>query len=1524
MDGTDKAAKLAAGQSAEGTRGALVIFAKFKGENPERTEPPVWAADLFDASRPGSFTHFYDTMSFGQLHVSGEVAARRYEAEQTASAYLAGSPTEAGGFVQFGLEILRRVDADINFARYDNDGLDGVPNSGDDDGLVDALFIVLDSTPANFILGPATGVGSLGFEDAFATNDVGASGDFISISPSRGTLQQGRNFVETAASMCHEYGHVLGLPDLFNTDYLRTEGATPEEDSAGIGVWGLMGWGTLGWNRDDGPAAFCAWSRLRLGWVEVVGPLRERTDMLLEEVGRRGMVYQIPLNAREDFLVEYRRRDSTYYDGNIPGEGLLVWHVERTLAAEDSAPRWLVHLECADGKWLDAGYPEGSSPAPIAGGNNLDYWAHDPDYARAHNGNLGDATDPFDGVRFRAFSPETNPAAISNDGRQSMRMEDIRLEDGRASARLTLPRVVIDVEEIQVLDASGDGFLVAGEEAEVHFSLVNKGGLRATHVRAVLQGDAAAVEIVQAEARFKDLDLGSTTLGGTDGSGGFPRFRVGDDFDGVQTATLFVDIYANGGLVWTQAISVTAVSLRQSVRSFAVIDTLGNGDGEAQAGEFIRLALTLEAPPVAALRALEFSLRALDERAIPVGGAGVSLDTTAVSLARSAHSPEFLLSGALASGTELGFEFRVDWGSKTWRDTLELVVGEGGDRTPPRLPPLQAQSGRDGLSLILPGERVLDGSAVIAAEAFVYSLEDTALVAEVPMVLRDGRFIGVWRAAPPGPYLLGGAAEDNAGNRGFSPLRHITVFPTGEGGGVLFANAGNADRLELPGAALPARVAQVAFAPSEPHIAYLVSHSSLWRSEDGGNSWSRTGLMFDGSDFNRTRLWVDAEDPMTLYVENGEEWIRSHNGGRHWVSLNVPQGGFSFRLLGADPLRSAKLYGYNNRSVLFTSEDGGRIWRSLETLLAKSQSLLTTIASLSVHPAEPHALYILSTTGDVLWYSEDDGATWQTVELERKLRALEPDPRDGTALYGVVDSQVWHSADQGRSWRATGMGARGNSPSVRAHPIRPGALYVWNRGSADLRRSLDGGANWEVLDTALPLQEIYLDPRDEEGLFAIMRGDGGRLFHSRNRGEDFEPVELIEPDRPTGAMAIALDGQMFIASIGSDEKGRHQSGLLTSADGGAAWKWLPAPTELVDFTASFDALYVDPQNPRNLFGHLVHGIGLFLRSSDAGRSWTRLNLGIRGRSQLISYSVSITVDPTRDDVYYLSDGKGGWRSEDAGETWDQLYDAKVVQGGFVFDSAGGGQLYRTEEERVWHSRDGGATWEDLGPVAASQTITDLTSHPDDTGKMYAATNRGIYVSQDGARTWKVKLRPESGDWQHARIRATSQDPDRVLLVTARHLFDSRDGGDTWKEIGGKIDAYPWFQEGLVDPFDPSIVYASTTWGVYRLYSDVNTAVLGQEQTMPEEFDLAQNFPNPFNAKTVIAYQLDQNSKVGLTIYNSAGQVVRKLVQANQPPGRYRIVWDGTDDDEQAVGSGVYFYRLQAGEFQQTRRLVLVK
>jgi hypothetical protein len=156
------------------------------------------------------------------------------------------------------------------------------------------------------------------------------------------------------------------------------------------------------------------------------------------------------------------------------------------------------------------------------------------------------------------------------------------------------------------------------------------------------------------------------------------------------------------------------------------------------------------------------------------------------------------------------------------------------------------------------------------------------------------------------------------------------------------------------------------------------------------------------------------------------------------------------------------------------------------------------------------------------------------------------------------------------------------------------------------------------------------------------------------------------------------------------------------------------------------------------------------------------------------------------------------------------------------------------------------------------------------------------------------------------------------------------GGDSLQ-----LEFAPWTVTGAAgDEF--TITAVSLLAADDNTYNDVQSAKAevsvgpsgilgeGQQAATPRQFSLAQNYPNPFNPETRIEFVLLQPGFVTLNVYDLRGTFVRELVSAHYPAGRGSVVWDGKDRDNQPAASGIYFYRLQTGEFSETRKMVLLK
>jgi hypothetical protein len=106
------------------------------------------------------------------------------------------------------------------------------------------------------------------------------------------------------------------------------------------------------------------------------------------------------------------------------------------------------------------------------------------------------------------------------------------------------------------------------------------------------------------------------------------------------------------------------------------------------------------------------------------------------------------------------------------------------------------------------------------------------------------------------------------------------------------------------------------------------------------------------------------------------------------------------------------------------------------------------------------------------------------------------------------------------------------------------------------------------------------------------------------------------------------------------------------------------------------------------------------------------------------------------------------------------------------------------------------------------------------------------------------------------------------------------------------------------------------------YSEMGTD--NEEHTMPIKYALHQNYPNPFNPTTTLRYDLPETGLVKINIYDMLGKHIKILINQTQDAGYKSVIWDATNDYGKPVSAGIYLYQIQAGEYMQTKKMVLLK
>ena len=352
-------------------------------------------SNLFGTNPTGSMKEYYNEISYGNFQVDG-TAGGWYQSSLTMTQAVDNAR-------QYVAEIAALADPDFDYAQYDNDGPDNVPNSGDDDGYVDGIIVVYSGCGAewgegnNNLWPHMSSLSSYEYE----TNDAGANGSNIIVSTYAvcpelaGGGDCYTDIIRPMGVYAHEFGHVLGLPDLYDRD-------ASDGNSEGIGDWCLMASGSwMGWAGDT-PAHMSSWCKIQMGWIEPTVVDNNANNVEIAQLVTSPSTLKIwedDYNWSRYFLIE--NRQAVGFDSELNGPGLLVYHVDENRgygpnawssgSVNDNEQNKLVDLEEADGD------------------NDLD-----------NEVNRGDNGDPFPGTSGnRTFDDNSNPSAIRNDGSET-------------------------------------------------------------------------------------------------------------------------------------------------------------------------------------------------------------------------------------------------------------------------------------------------------------------------------------------------------------------------------------------------------------------------------------------------------------------------------------------------------------------------------------------------------------------------------------------------------------------------------------------------------------------------------------------------------------------------------------------------------------------------------------------------------------------------------------------------------------------------------------------------------------------------------------------------------------------------------------------------------------------------------------------------------------------------------------------------------------------------------------------------
>jgi photosystem II stability/assembly factor-like uncharacterized protein len=336
--------------------------------------------------------------------------------------------------------------------------------------------------------------------------------------------------------------------------------------------------------------------------------------------------------------------------------------------------------------------------------------------------------------------------------------------------------------------------------------------------------------------------------------------------------------------------------------------------------------------------------------------------------------------------------------------------------------------------------------------------------------------------------------------------------------------------------------------------------------------------------------------------------------------------------------------------------------------------------------------------------------------------------------------------------------------------------------------------------------------------------------------------------------------------------------IYASIDGGFTWS-------VRSTIAASDAVGIAAAETGNeLF--LITRSGIVYRSTDAGVNWTAV--GAVASSDVVDMLIR-----HNGDIFLLSRTGILWQSTDDGETFT-AHSTLTASNLVSITADGSANLYvLTQTGEVARSVDEGATWNTVGVVIVCDAVEILAADSD----LYVLTGTGdIARSIDQGVNWTI-----IGTISQVHMRSLTLSGDDLIATTSEGLITSSVDGTSWSWVG-----------------------SINQLTVEALGNDTpSTTSIGPDGPPPITV-LHQNYPNPFNPTTTIRFDLPRAEHVRLCVYNVKGELVTTIVDQHMTEGRKEVVWTATGYHGTAVASGIYFYRLVAGDFVQTRKMVLLR
>jgi len=436
------------------------------------------------------------------------------------------------------------------------------------------------------------------------------------------------------------------------------------------------------------------------------------------------------------------------------------------------------------------------------------------------------------------------------------------------------------------------------------------------------------------------------------------------------------------------------------------------------------------------------------------------------------------------------------------------------------------------------------------------------------------------------------------------------------------------------------------------------------------------------------------------------------------------------------------------------------------------------------------------------------------------------------------------------------------------------------------------GSTLEIPDTVNDVYLSYLTakitsltPNTTYHLRAIAENDSGTVYSS--------DYTFSTPDVPENWTIKSIDTNSTLKDVSfSDENNGYvieNYNILKSTDGGNSWTKTYSNNYLMKVLAINENIAV-----------LLTGYDEIVITTNRGSDWT---------------TIDTDAEEDLNDLYFTDPNNGiivgdmgviikttnaglDWSPITSGTT-EYLYSVCFTDANNGWTVGNNGTILRTT--------DGGSTWNPQNS-GTTESLYDVCFVNSDIGYATYRYDESILVTTNGGTQWNSQ---DIYDGYYSVL--SFMDNNNAVLVYYYGILHTSDAGATWtpQKIGTSNTLY-------------AVSKVGNRWIAVGAYGTILKSSFGEvavrdKNEIPTVFSLQQNYPNPFNPGTKINYSIPKESFVSLKVYDILGKEVVALINEEQPLGSYEVDFDASN-----LSAGVYFYKLQAGDFVQTRKMLLIK